>query len=191
MSFLKLFLIILCVISFTAHGQSKIKTKDSVDMKTQIEGFYSWYIDVIKNDKSDSAFCPIFIKQADGFTTLDFTLYTSGLRKYRFTEAFIQKKISEYNGCVENLNKIPFDEFSKLKDLSEFEGIDCDFGNRYEWTGGQEPKDKAELVNLKIVNSKTILGQVSFLSYNKPDGTAKVTFKKLRKDWQIDNIELE
>jgi hypothetical protein len=177
--------------SFTTHGQSKIKTKDSLDMKTQVEGFYSWYIDVVKSGKFDSAFSPIFIKREDGFTTLDFTQYSDRLRKYRFTEDFIQRKVSEYKGCVDTLNKIPFDEFSKLKDLDEFERINCDFGNRYEWTGGQEMKDKAELINLKRVGSKAIVGQVSFFSYNSSDGTAKVTFKKLSNAWCIDNIKLE
>lgn len=181
----------LYLISFTAHGQSKIKTKDSVAMKTQIEGFYSWYTEVIKNNKLDSAFRPVFIKQDNGYTTLDFTQYSNGLRKYGFTKNLIQRKVNEYKSCVDNLNKIPFNNFANLKDLDEFERIDCDFGNRYEWTGGQDPKDKAELINFKTVGSKTIVGQVSFTSDDKPDGTAKVTFKKVKKEWRVDNIELE
>jgi hypothetical protein len=191
MSFLKLVLMMLCVISFTARGQSKIKTKDSVDMKTQIEGFYSWYIDLIKSDKLNLDFNPGFARQADGMTTLDFKKYKDGLKKYKFTEDFIQRKINDFKNCVDNLKKVPFDKFSQYTDLDDFEKLECDFSNRYEWTGGQDPKDKAELINLKTVDSKTIIGQVNFTSYNKQDGTAMVTFKKLKKEWRIDKIRLE
>jgi hypothetical protein len=92
--------------------------------------------------------------------------------------------------CLENLKKVPFDKFSQYTDLDDFEKIMCDFSNRYEWTGGQDPKDKAELKNLTPVDSKTILVQVNFTSYGKQDGTAKVTFKKMKKDWRVDNIEI-
>lgn len=181
----------LFVISFAARGQSKIQTRDSVDMKNQIEGFYSWYIDLIKSDRLNHDFNPAFVRQANGMTTLDFKKYKDGLKKYKFTEHFIQRKIDEYKDCLENLKKVPFEKFSQYTDLDEFEKIMCDFSNRYEWTGGQEPKDKAELKNLTPVDSKTILVQVNFTSYGNQDGTAKVTFKKMKKDWRVDNIELE
>jgi hypothetical protein len=181
-------LLLLFTFSLTANGQSKINPKDSVDIKSQIEGFYSWYIDVIKNEKSDKAFSPIFVRRKDGMTTLDFKEYQNGLRKYKFTEDFIQRRTNEYKDCVDNLNKIPFEKFSELKDLGEFEEISCDFGNRYEWTGGQESKDKAELSSLKFVDKRTIIGYVDFISYSKPDGQAQVTFRKFGSEWRIDNI---
>jgi len=188
---MKSLLMILCVISLTARGQSKITTKDSVDMKTTIEGFYSWYIDLIKTNKLNIDFNPSFARQDDGMTTLDFKKYKDGLKKYKFTESFIKRKIGDYKECVDNLKKIPFDKFSKYSDLDDFENIMCDFSNRYEWTGGQEPKDKAELTNLELVDSNTIVGQVRFTSYGNLDGTAaRVTFKKSKKDWRVDNIEL-
>lgn len=181
----------LCAISFTAHGQLKVKAKDSVDMKTQIEGFYLWYIDLIKIGKLNSDFNPNFVRQDDGMTTLDFKKYTDGLRKYKFTENFIQRKIKDYKECIDNLKKVPFNKFSQYSDLDDFEKIKCDFSNRYEWTGGQEPKDKAELTILKPTDSKTIVGQVSFISKGSQDGTASVSFKKSKKEWRIDNIKLE
>jgi hypothetical protein len=181
-------LLLLFAFFLTANGQSKINSKDSVDIKNQIEGFYSWYIDVIKNEKNDKAFSPIFVRRKDGMTTLDFTEYQNGLRKYKFTEDFIQRKTNEYKDCVDNLNKIPFEKFSELKDLGEFEEINCDFSNRYEWTGGQESKDKAELSSLKFVDKKTIIGYVDFTSYSRPDGQALVTFRKSGSEWRIDNI---
>jgi hypothetical protein len=191
MSFNKIFLMMLFVVPLTTLGQSKIKPKDSVDIKKQIEGFYSWYIDIIKTRKVEKDFNPSFIRCKDGMTTLDFTNYRDGLRRYKFTETYIERKIKDYKECVDNLKKVPFDKFSEYSDLDDFEGIMCDFSNRYEWTGGQEPKDKAELINLKLVNSNTIVGQVRFTSYGSQDGTgARVTFKKSKKDWKVDNIEL-
>jgi hypothetical protein len=190
MSQSKIILLLLFGFSLTANGQSKINPKDSVNIKNQIEGFYSWYIDVIRNEKSDKAFSPIFVRRKDGMTTLDFTEYQNGLRKYKFTDDFIQRKTNEYNDCVNNLNKIPFEKFSELKDLSDFEEINCDFSNRYEWTGGQESKDKAELTSLKFVDRNTIIGHVVFTSYDRPDGGATVTLKKIKNEWRVDNIQV-
>jgi hypothetical protein len=191
MSLHRLVLMMLFVVPLTTQGQSKIKPKDSVNMKNQIEGFYSWYIDISKNGKLNKDFNPGFVRQADGTTTLDFKNYKDGLRKYKFTEDFIQRKINDYKECVDNLNKTTFDKFSQFTDLDDFENINCDFGNRYEWTGGMESKDKAELTSLKLIDGKTIIGLLSFTSYKKPDGTATVTFKKIKSEWRIENLILE
>ncbi len=180
----------LCVISFTARGQSKIKTKDSVNMKNQIEGFYSWYIDMIKNNRENKDFNPSFVRRDDGMTTLDFKNYKDGLRRYKFSDEFIERKVNDYKPCVDNLRTVPYDSFVTFE-LDEHEQLKCDFSNTYEWTGGMEPKDKAELINLKLVDNNIIIGQLTFTSYNKPDGTAKVTFKKSNNDWRIHNIQLE
>ena len=166
------------------------KGKDSIDIKKQIEGFYSWYIDMIKTNKLDE-FNPSFVKQSDGMTTLDFKKYRDGLRRHKFTDHFIERKINDYKACVDNLKNIPFDKFSQYTDLDDFENIMCDFGNRYEWTGGQEPKDKANLSSLKVVDKKTIIGKIDFTSYSRPDGAAFVTFRRVGKDWMIDNLKLE
>jgi hypothetical protein len=191
MSFNKLILMMLVVVPLTTHGQSKIKPKDSVDIKNQIEGFYSWYIDIIKTNKLEKDFNPSFVRQKDGMTTLDFKNYRDGLKRYKFTETYIERKIKDYKACVDNLKTIPFDIFSQYTDLDEFENIMCDFSNRYEWTGGQEPIDKAELLNLKSADNNAIIGQLRFISYGTTYGNAKVTFIKVKKDWRVDNIELE
>jgi hypothetical protein len=129
--------------SLTANGQSKINPKDSVDIKNQIEGFYTWYFKLINDNRLNQDFNPGFVKRKDGMTELDFSGYKDGLRKYKFSEDFIQRKIREYRQCNDNLSKIPFDKFSKFEDLNDFESIDCDFTNRYEWTGGMESKETA------------------------------------------------
>lgn len=190
MSFLKLLLILLSIIPLTANGQPRINARDSIEIKKQIEGFYSWYIDMIKTNKLDN-FNPSFVKQSDGMTTLDFKKYRDGLMRYKFTDEFIERKIKDYKECVDNLENIPFEKFSQYTDLDDFENIKCDFGNRYEWTGGQEPKDKADLSSLKIVDRKTTIGKVDFSSYSQLAGNAIVTFRKVGKRWKIDNLELE
>jgi hypothetical protein len=176
--------------SLTANGQSKINPKDSIDIKNQIEGFYTWYFKLINDNRLNQDFNPGFIKRKDGMTELDFSGYKDGLRKYKFSEDFIQRKILEYRQCNDNLSKIPFDKFSKFEDLNDFESINCDFTNRYEWTGGMESKETALLSNLTFVDDKTILGHVNFTSYARPDGEATVTFKKIGKKWMADNFKL-
>ncbi len=180
----------LFVFPLIMQGQSKIKLKDSVAIKNQIEGFYLWYMDISKDGRLNRDFNPSFVRRDDGVTTLDFENYKGGLRKYKFTEDFIQRKISDYKECEDNLNKISFDKFSQFTDLDDFENIKCDFGNSYEWTGGMESKDKAELVVLKLVDKKTITGLLDFTSYSRPDGKAIVTFKKMKGEWRIDNLTL-
>lgn len=186
----------LCVISFTARGQSKVKTKDSVNMKTQIEGFYSWYVDMIKNEKLNEDFNPNFVRRDDGMTTLDFKKYKDGLRKYKFTEDFIESKIKEYKTCIDNLNKIPYDKFTQFEDLDDFESINCDFSNRYEWTGGMDPIENAELTILKTIDKRTVFGLVDFYFYPEGQKTkwhtqAKVTFKRKGKEWEIETLLIE
>jgi hypothetical protein len=188
---LTLLFLIIQIVYGSADGQTKIPSQDSVVISSQIIGFYSWYFEVIKNDKMDGEFNPMFVRQNNGMTTLDFTNYRNGLRRHKFTDAFIERKVSTYKTCVQNLNQIPFDEFSKLTDLDDFENINCDFGNRYEFTGGMEPKHAAELINLQLVDKKKIIGHVGFSSFARPDGTAIVTFRKFKKEWLVEELQLE
>lgn len=183
--------LLLFALPFIVMGQRKVNSKDSTDIKNQIEGFYSWYIDMIKGGRLNSDFNPEFVRRSDGFTTLDFTQYRDGLRKFGFSELFIQRRIDWYEGCLRYLNKILYDKISQLKDLDEFESINCDLSNRYEWTGGMEPKDSAQLWSLKLMDKKTIIGNVIFTSYAKSNGRAIVTLKKIQKQWQVDNLVLE
>jgi hypothetical protein len=183
------FLALLILAPTVIYSQANIKPEDSIAIKRNIEGFYSWYIDVIKGQKIDSAFRPVFVRRPDGMTTLYFKAYNNGLRKYKFTKEFIQRKTSEYRECLDNLNKMPFEEFSKLKDLDEFERIRCEFGNTYEWTGGMESKDTASLSSLKFIDKKTIIGHVDFTSNGSPDGHVLVTFKKVEREWRVDDIQ--
>ena len=178
------------IIIHTARGQQQIKVKDSIQMKSQIEAFYSWYVGIIKNQKLDG-FEPGFVKQADGMTTLDFTNYKKELTRYNFTHDFIQRKVNAYRPCVENLHKIPYETFLTFQDLDEFERIACDFSNRYEWTGGMEPIDDAKLSRFKGIDKKTFAGYLEFTTGGRANGGAVVIFRKMRSGWGIDGLELK
>ena len=95
MSLPKILFLIGLFFPVTTLGQKKVTSRDSIVIKNQIEGFFSWYIDTINNKRPDEGFSPIFVRRADGMTTLDFTKYKDNLRKYKFTEEFIQRKINE------------------------------------------------------------------------------------------------
>jgi hypothetical protein len=182
----KIFFLFGLLLPSIGNGQTKVNAQDSVEIKKQIEGFYTWYIDVAKDRQPMDGFSPVFARKENGMTTLDFGRYKETLLKYQFTGGFIQRKVNEYAQCVDSLAKIPFDKFSLFTDLDDFERIGCDFGNRYEWTGGQEARDKAELISLKLMDQKTIIGNVGF----KPDGNAVVTFRKIGKRWRVDDIKI-
>ncbi|HEX8038261.1 MAG TPA: hypothetical protein VF490_03900 [Chryseosolibacter sp.] len=183
-----IFIIVILSSGHMASGQPKVDPRDSVDVKNKIEGFYSWYISLIKEGKLNRRFNPGFLELENGMTTLDFRRYKDALRKFKFSEDFIRRKINSYRECVDNLSEIRFDRFTQLPDVDDLGRIHCDFQNRYEWTGGMEPKDKAELTHLKFVDGDTILGTVSFTSHSSPDGHATVIFRRSEKGWTINDL---
>jgi hypothetical protein len=190
-----IFFLAIIVFPLTAMAQARISPKDSVDIKNQIEGFYSWYVSIIKHNQLNSTFNPGFIRRNDGMTTLDFKNYRAGLSKYKFSKEFIERKVSEYKECADHLEKVPFDKFSEYKDLDDFENLNCDFTNVYEWTGGMEPVDEAELSNLQRIDQNRIIAYVDF--YDKTDGQklkrgqAKVTLIRIVEAWRIDDLIVE
>ena len=188
MSFDKLVLMMLFFVPSITMGQSKIKPKDSVDIKNQIEGFYSWYADMIINHRLNEDFNPSFERRDDGMTTLNFKNYRAGLSKYKFSDDFIERKINEYKPCVNNLKTIPYDTYITFE-LDEHEQIKCDFSNTYEWSGGMDPIDGAELVRLNQLKGDKIDAVIKF--YYKTDkakeyewGERTFTLIKMS-DWQI------
>jgi len=189
MAFMRFILFALSVAAFAANGQSTIGTKDSIDIKIQIEGFYSWYIEMIQSGRLDKDFNPTFVKKEDGMTTLDFSNYVQGLRKFNFAEELIRKAIGDYTSCVDNLASVPYEKFRGYE-LDEHAQLGCDFANRYEWTGGQVPKDKAELSAI-AADGETAIGQIDFISNSALDGQAIVFFRRSGKDWRIYGLLLK
>lgn len=190
-----LFIVLICF-SLSAQGQSakltKISINDSVKIQTKIVGFYSWYADLIKRQKLNKEFNPAFIKDANGMTTLDFARYRAGLRKFDFTDDFIKRKINGYKPCFDSLKTISYEAFIKFE-LDELEQIECDFSSTYEWSGGMEPIDGAELVTLDKMDKRTMESRVRF--YNStPDGvkhywgSATLTIIQYKTGWMINDL---
>ncbi|MEQ1588494.1 MAG: hypothetical protein ABL895_21590 [Cyclobacteriaceae bacterium] len=189
-------IISICV-PFSVSGQFKLKAKDSIAIKSQIEGFYSWYIDLIKGKELNREFNPSFVKSEDGMTTLSFENYRNGLRKHKFSKAFIERKVAEYNPCLDNLRTVPYDRFITYE-LDEHEQLKCDFSNTYEWSGGMDPIEGAEVSELRIVNKHTVVAIVLLGFYNKPSGgklsilgNARTIFKRKGNGWEIEDLILE
>jgi len=189
MGFMRFIFFALSVAAFTASGQSTIGTKDSVDIKLQIEGFYSWYIGMIQDGRLDKDFNPTFVRKEDGMTTLDFSNYAQGLRKFNFAEDLIRKAIGDYKSCVDSLASVPYEKFLGYE-LDEHARLGCDFANRYEWTGGQVPKDKAELSAI-AGDGETAIGQIDFISNSVLDGQAIVFFRRSGNEWSIYGLLLK
>jgi hypothetical protein len=181
------FLVMQLLSQASTFAQPLISTEESSIIKNQIERFYSWYIDLIKNKRLNEDFNPSFVKKSDGMTTLDFTNYRNGLKRFNFSDDFIQTKVNDYQDCVFKLSKVPFSKFSEYKDLDDFENLNCDFSNTYEWTGGMDQKNSVEISRITRLNKKRILATISF----DPSGMALVYFKKIGDVWKIDNLTLE
>ncbi len=190
-----LFLIFIGIGSTTAllaqsKGKDKISTTDSVKINTNIERFYSWYASMIKRNRLDKEFNPIFIMTKDGMTALDFTNYKAGLRKHDFSDDFIDKRITNFKPCLDNLKHIPYDRVAKFENLDQFEEINCAFANVHEWTKSMDSLDGAELVTLNKVDKHTIEATIKF--YNKTPkginnywGSVSLTLKKFKESWMI------
>jgi hypothetical protein len=194
---IRVFLIVLIGFSLSAQGQSaklaKISVNDSVKIQTRIIGFYSWYADLGKRQKLNKEFNPVFIKDANGMTTLDFTKYRAGLRKFDFTDDFIKRKINGYKPCLDHLKTISYDTFMKFE-LDELEQITCDFSNTYEWSGGMEPIDGAELVTLHKIDKHTMESTVRFYNTTADRvkhycGLVTVTLINSKTGWMINDLK--
>jgi hypothetical protein len=196
----KILTIIILLTTLTAWGQSdrKVDQDDSIEVKSKIETFYSWYGVLIKSNKVHQDFSPNFIQRSDGMTALDFTKYRDGLKKHDFTDSFIERKINDYRQCVDNLGEIKYETFLKFEELDQFEEIKCAFNNVYEWTSDMEPHEGAELTSVKAINKKTITGIVKFFNVNVNGQKifwdykqAIVTFLRQGKGWKINDLKVE
>jgi hypothetical protein len=179
------------MLSISSQAQTKIDPQDSIIIKQRLEEFYSRYIDLTITHSPRNGFEPIFEKKDDGMTTLGFKEYKDNLRKYLFTESFIRKKVSSYQACTDNLKKIPFDTLITFNSLDKLENIQCDFMNRYEWTGGQEPKELAILHRMNQISRQTIIAHIALITDRKPSGNVIVTLTKTKQLWEISDLTVE
>ncbi|SHH85576.1 hypothetical protein SAMN04488109_5606 [Chryseolinea serpens] len=186
-----LFLILFSV-TVTGKAQQRINPKDSVDIKNQIEGFYTWYAGLIRDKELNIKFNPNFVKLKNGMTTLDFKNYREGLKKYGFANDFIERKLNDYKPCVDNLKSIPFGTLAGLE-LDDLESIKCAFSNTYEWGAGMDPIDGAELVGLNKLSDGKIEATIKFRSVDGDKeymaGTSTFTLIKHKAHWLINDFK--
>lgn len=175
-------------------GQNLDKV-DSVQVCKITNDFFKWYINAISG-KVKSVYQPRFVESAGGKTTLDFNEYFENLKQHNFSDELIQKEKESYRDCIDNIEKVSYSDFkSKFTDLDQFESIGCDFENYYRWTGGQEPIQGIRIKNvIKEFENKTIViveyffdnGENYGLTYW---GNNKISFRRIKNDWKIDNID--
>jgi hypothetical protein len=190
-NYIILFLVLFSV-TLTAKAQQGINPKDSVDIKNQIEGFYTWYARLIKDNELNKKFNPNFAKLKNGMTTLDFKNYREGLKKYGFTKDFVERKVNGYKPCVDNLKSIPFDTLHRFE-LDDLENIECAFSNTYEWGAGMDPIDGAEVIGLNkrsdgkieaIIKFRSVDGDKAYMA-----GTKTFTLIKSKAHWRINDFK--
>ena len=166
---------------------------DSIEVVKTTVDFFDWYINSIKKGQLEE-YSPIFIKNKHGMTTLNDSIYINNLLKHSFSNSLIYIERQSYNNCKNNLDKIKFSTFeSEIKDLDQFEKLECDFNNYYRWLGGQEIVDGFSISKIEFNNNTAkVTGQTFFyknLKENSIKGRIIVTLIRHLKGWKIHSIE--
>jgi hypothetical protein len=169
---------------------------DSIKISQTVNGFYDWYLTSVKGKKY-SDFKPRIIEAKNGMTTLDYSAYLENLKKYGFSNSLIIKERLSYSECIDNLEKVKYTDFQKtiFTDLDEYEYANCDFGNYYRWTGGQEPIDGIRITDIKFLSSDKALVSIDYFEIDSKEnkktywGSNSLTLIKIDSEWLIDKIE--
>lgn len=182
---LKTILLSLILVPFILKGQHKISATDSIQVKKQLEDFYSWYATAIRNHQINEKFNPVFARMKNGMTTLDFKNYKEALKKHNFSAKLINERVANYNECVKNLLSIPYDSIGKFE-LDDEEKIKCDFSNTYEWGIGMEPVAGGRVMTMNERNH-AIEVVVEIISNDGQAilGTRTFTLENHRHRWEI------
>jgi hypothetical protein len=182
-------------LSNSLSASNYLKT-DSIKISQVVNGFYDWYLTSIQQKKY-LFFNPIFIEAVNGMTTLDYTQYLENLKTHGFSELLINKEKQSYLGCIENLGKVKYSDFQKtiFTDLDEYEQTNCDFGNYYRWTGGQEPIDGIRIKTIEILSNEEAVVSIDYYEFDSTKnikhywGRNTLTMKKIKDNWLIENID--
>jgi hypothetical protein len=175
------FLIILLLMGYSNNMRASLNVKpDSVPIAQIVNDFYDWYLKAIKDDNSP-VFKPTFVATENGMTTLDCTSYFSNLRKYQFSESLIMHEKDSYTSCIENLSSVKFQDFQNtmLTNLDEYEQSNCDFGNYFRWTGGQEPIDGIQISGINFIALNSALVKITYFEIE-PSSNTKVVWGENR-----------
>lgn len=169
---------------------------DSIKVAQIVNGFYDWYSTSIKGKKY-SDYKPRFVESKNGMTTLDCSTYLENLKAYGFSDSLIIKERLSYSQCIENLEKVKFSDFEKTiyTDLDEYEQANCDFGNYYRWTGGQEPIDGIRIKTIEILRNKVAIVSIEYYEFDSTKnikhywGNNILTLKMTENNWLIDKVD--
>lgn len=174
---------------------SDILRTDSIKVVQIVNGFYDWYIRAIKI-KNNTDYKPRFVESENGMTTLDFSIYIENLKTNGFSDSLIFREKKSYSECIENLGKVKFSNFKKtiFIDLDEYEQVNCDFGNYYRWTGGQEPIDGIRIKDIKLISEDFAWVSIDYFVVDSKDtrhylGKNSLILKRLNNDWQINSVD--
>lgn len=167
---------------------------DSLKISKIVTDFFGWYMGAIQQHKS-AAFQPIFAERKDGMTTLDFSEYFQNLTQYGFSDSLLFKEKASYQRCIDELEKVKYSDFkAQFTDLEDFENIECDFGNYYRWTGGQEPIGGIRIQTVRLNNSFSATVAIEYFDYDSESeaniywGRNVLTMRKVNGLWKIDDV---
>jgi hypothetical protein len=166
---------------------------DSIEVTNISQQFFDWYISSAK-EKKHIEYSPTAIKISNGMTSLDFTKYFQNLTLHSFSDALLEKEKLYYKDCIDNLAKIKYSDYLNLRDLDDFEKINCDYDNSYRWTGGQEMFDGYFVTETQFKKDIAIvIGQLFDKDTNnievRTSGRVIITtFTKQNDNWKISDI---
>ncbi|MDB5258665.1 MAG: hypothetical protein JWM14_3360 [Chitinophagaceae bacterium] len=174
--------------------QPKLSYSDSAAASDITIYFYKWYAEAIQTSNLKEI-QPEFVKDSNGKASLEFSNYIDHLRKKGFTENLIKKEINRFKPCIENLKHINYDTLQEKYDLFDYEDIDCDFFNYYQWTKDMDRHDGADVENASIIGNAIQLKILFYIIENKKKRYwdhkyAEVLLIKEGGKWKIDNIEV-
>jgi hypothetical protein len=184
--------------SCSTNNNHVLHARDSIQIRSKSEGFYAWYSELTKRGQAYREFAPVFVRSADGMTTLDFSKYRRTMTEQGFTEQLVERRIASYRTCLDNLSRITFEVFQRYNSLDQFEEIDCAFNNVHEFTRSMEPNDGAELVDLQHLRDREAKAILKL--YNLTSGREKSYFenyvmmhlwKNKKGNWMISDISVE
>ena len=186
----------LIILLFTLTFLKSFAQKDSIEVVSKFNDFYNWYFNSLI-DWKNSDYKPKFDKDSNGMATLIFDKYVANLTKYHFSDSLIKKEINSYKTCLDNLQKMTFEEFNQLDDIDDLENIDCNFSNYFRWVGDnlEYPKN-VMIIDIVQFDNITIKVHGSFFDFL-DNGNEKyfwgygpiMTFKLINDKWKINNIE--
>lgn len=167
---------------------------DSINASKVAIEFYHWYSEAIRLNKTNEI-QPKFVKDSNGMTTLDMSKYINSLRERKFSENLINKTTNSFKKCLDNLDKTDYDTLQSNFELSDYEDIDCDFFNFYQWTSDMEPHDGADVINFSQYNNNIVLKMSLYNIYDNKKSYwnykyAEVYLIKTNNQWLIEDIKI-